>query len=158
MRFDAYVGAMATGPAGEAQQMRGGAAYLIVCAAVLIALIMVVGTIKIDNPASHRGLALLRLDAALGATVEPLDPASAQRLGGGSRADEMVVTSVGVNGRAAAAGLRVGDVVEQVDGQNPADLDAAIGAVSTDPTEVMVNRRGSHVVLKIAAAPPNSQK
>jgi PDZ domain len=158
MRVDAYAGDMAIGTTGEAQQMRDGAAYLIVCAALLIVLILVVGTIRIDNPASHRSRALLRLDAALGATVEPLDPATARRLGGGSRADEMVVTSVGVNGRAAAAGLRVGDVVEQVDGQNPADLDAAVGAVSTDPTQVMVNRRGSHVILRIAAPPPSSRK
>jgi S1-C subfamily serine protease len=63
----------------------------------------------------------------------------------------MVVTSVAAGGRASAAGLRVGDVVEEVDGEDPANLDAAIDAVATDPTEIVVNRHGTHVMLKVPA-------
>ena len=107
----------------------------------------------IDTPASPHAQSLLKLDSALGATLEPLDARAARVVGGGSRVDEMVVTSVAAGGRASAAGLRVGDVVEEVDGEDPANLDAAIGAISTDPTVIVVNRHGSHVMLKVPAPP-----
>ena len=108
--------------------------------------------INLEGPASPHARTLLKLDSTLGATVEPLDARAARTLGGGSRVDEMVVTSVAAGGRAFTAGLHVGDVIEQVDGRNPADLDAAIDAVSTDPTQILINRHGSHVMLNVPAA------
>lgn len=126
-------------------------AIVIGCALVFAALVLAVRQVRIDTPASPHAQSLLKLDSALGATVEPLDARAARVLGGGSRVDEMVVTSVAAGGRASAAGLRVGDVVEQVDGEDAANLDAAIDAVSTDPTQIVVNRHGTHVMLKVPA-------
>jgi membrane-associated protease RseP (regulator of RpoE activity) len=123
---------------------------LILCALLFAALVLA-GQLRFESPASHHARTLLKLDSTLGATLEPLDARAAQMLGGGSRVDEMVVTSVAAGGRASAAGLRVGDVVEKVDGKDPADLDAAIDAVSTDPTRLVVNRHGSRVTLNIPA-------
>ena len=122
-------------------------------AGVLLFGVLVVAArqVRIDTPASPHAQSLLKLDSTLGATLEPLDARAARVLGGGSRVDEMVVTSVAAGGRASAAGLRVGDVVEKVDGKDPANLDAAIDAVSTDPTQIVVNRHGSRVMLNVPA-------
>lgn len=126
---------------------------VIVLGAILFAVLVVAARrVRLDTPASPHAQSLLKLDSALGATLEPLDARAAQMLGGGTHADEMVVTSLAADGRAAEAGLRVGDVVEQVDGEDPANLDAAIDAVSTDPTQIVVNRHGSRVTLNISAA------
>ena len=125
---------------------------ILVVAALLLGLLLFAGRqFSLDSPASRHARTLLKLDSTLGATLEPLDARAAQMLGGGSRVEEMVVTSVAAGGRAAAAGLRVGDVVEKVDGKDPSDLDAAIGAISTDPTEILVNRHGSRVRLSVRA-------
>ena len=134
---------------------RANAAYVILVIGVLLFGLIVLGALQLrfESPASHHARTLLKLDSTLGATLEPLDERAAQMLGGGSHADEMVVTSVAAGGRASAAGLRVGDVVEQVDGKDPSDLDAAISAVAADPTEILVNRHGSRVMLNVPAPP-----
>lgn len=126
-------------------------AFFVFCALLFAALVVAARQLSFESPASHHARALLKLDSTLGATLEPLDARAARTLGGGSRVDEMVVTSVAAGGRASAAGLRVGDVVEQVDGKDPADLDAAVGAVSIDPTQILVNRHGTHVMLNVPA-------
>ena len=132
-------------------------AILVVGALLLGLVLLAARQFSLDSPASHRARTLLKLDSTLGATLEPLDARAAQSLGGGSRVDEMVVTSIAAGGRASAAGLRVGDVVEKVDGKDPADLDAAIGAVSTDPTEILINRHGSRVMLNVRAPGASGQ-
>lgn len=129
----------------------------VICALLFGALVLLAREVNLQSPASHHAKSLLKLDSALGATLEPLDSRAARVLGGGTRADEMVVTSVAADGRAAAAGLRVGDVVEQVDGKDTANLDAAIGAVSVDPTQLVVNRHGSRAILMIPAAGTSSR-
>lgn len=136
------------------QPANGNMALAIFVAGALLFAVLVLAArqVRIDTPASPHAQSLLKLDSTLGATLEPLDARAARVLGGGSRVDEMVVTSVAAGGRASAAGLRVGDVVEQVDGEDPADLDAAIDAVATDPTQILVNRHGSHVMLNVPAA------
>jgi membrane-associated protease RseP (regulator of RpoE activity) len=136
------------------QRARGGdavLAFVVVCALVFGVLVVSARRLSFESPASPHARTLLKLDSTLGATLEPLDERSAKTLGGGSRVDEMVVTSVAGGGRASAAGLRVGDVVEEVDGKDPEDLDAAIDAVSTDPTQIVVNRHGNRVTLNVPA-------
>lgn len=137
----------------------GTAVFAIVVIVVLLFGLLVLGTrqLSFESPASHHARTLLKLDSTLGATLEPLDARAAQMLGGGSHADEMVVTSVAAGGRASAAGLRVGDVVEEVDGKDPQDLEAALGAVSIDPTQIIVNRHGSRVMLNVPAPPASSR-
>jgi membrane-associated protease RseP (regulator of RpoE activity) len=126
-------------------------AMLVVGALLLGLVVLGARQLSFESPASHHARTLLKLDSTLGATLEPLDARAAQMLGGGSRVDEMVVTSIAAGGRASAAGLRVGDVVEEVDGEDASDLEAAIGAVSKDPTEIVVNRHGSRVMLNVPA-------
>ena len=144
----------------EADQRRanGNAVLAVVAAGALVfgGLVLAARQLHLESPASPHARNLLKLDSALGATLEPLDERAARALGGGSQPDEMVVTSVAAGGRASTAGLHVGDVVEQVDGRDPADLDAAVDAVSTDPTRILVNRHGSRVMLNIPAAPAPS--
>jgi predicted metalloprotease with PDZ domain len=123
-----------------------------VCALLFGGLVLAARQLKFESPASHHAKTLLKLDSTLGATLEPLDERAAQMLGGGSRADEMVVTSIAGGGRAFAAGLRVGDVVEQVDGEDPMNLEAAIDAVSSDPTRIVVNRHGIRLMLQVPAS------
>lgn len=143
-------------PMTEADPRRttGNAAPVIVIVGALAFGMLVLGArqLRLESPASPHARTLLRLDSTLGATLEPLDARAAQALGGGSRVDEMVVTSVAAGGRASAAGLRVGDVIEKVDGRDPVNLDAAIDAVSTDPTQILINRHGSRVMLNVPAA------
>ena len=139
----------------------GSTGVTVFIAAVLLfgALVLVVGRqLKFESPASHHAKSLLKLDSSLGATLEPLDARAARMLGGGSRVDEMVVTSVASDGRASAAGLRVGDVVQEVDGKDPTNIDDAIDAVSTDPTRIIVNRHGSRVMLNIPKAGAGSRR
>lgn len=125
---------------------------LVVGTLLFAALVLAARGLRFETPASRHAQSLLKLDSTLGATLEPLDARAARVLGGGSRVDEMVVTSVAAGGRASTAGLRVGDVVEEVDGEDPADLEAAIDAIATDPTKIVVNRHGSHVMLNVPAA------
>lgn len=122
---------------------------IIVCALLFGGLAIVSRQLNFESPASPHAKSLLKLDNTLGATLEPLDAEAARSLGGGTHVDEMVVTSVAAGGRASVAGLLVGDVVESVDGENPQNLDAAIDAVATDPTEIVINRHGSRVTLEV---------
>lgn len=144
------------GPDQRRRSADSALAIFIVCALLFGALLLVARQLKFEVPASPHAKNLLKLDSTLGATLEPLDARAARTLGGGSRVDEMVVTSVAAGGRASVAGLRVGDVIEEVDGEDPSNLDAAIDAVATDPTEIIINRQGSHVTLKVPAAGASS--
>lgn len=125
--------------------------FLILCIAALIAAAFAVRSIKVQSPASHRARALLSLDAALDATLEPLDRTSARLLGGGTQADDMVVTSVASGGRAARAGIRVGDVVEEIGGKDPSDFDEAVAALGPAATSVVINRHGQHATVELPA-------
>lgn len=107
------------------------------------------GEIDVESPASPHARRVLQLDNALGATLEPLDDSAARMFGGASHPDDMVVTSVADHGRASAAGLRVGDVVEQMDGSDLANIDLAISAISTDPTKIIVSRAGRRATLMV---------
>lgn len=71
----------------------------------------------------------------------------------------VIVDDVVTGGRAAAAGLQAGDVIASIDGEAPADLEAAVAALRGDgatPVSVGV-RRGRRLVtvrLDTAAAEP----
>jgi hypothetical protein len=124
---------------------RSAAALLTLSTIVALVLFVALRPLRVDTPASGSAQALLRLDNALGATVEPVDHATAGMLGlrPGDRA--LVVTSVASDGPAAAAGLRVGDVIEQIGGRPAGEQlrDAAILA-SAEPLEI---RRGSKAAV-----------
>ena len=99
--------------------------------------------------ARARAHELMQIDTALGATLEPVDAATAQALGDGAGARGMVVTSIAAGGPAAGAGIRVGDVVEQIQGRPAACSAAVADSLSKSPATVIINRRGNRARVEI---------
>jgi predicted metalloprotease with PDZ domain len=128
---------------------RGAPAVLLACAILFAVIVFAVRQVRVEAPASHDARALLKLDSELGATLEPLDATSARILGGGSEEDDMVVTSLASGGRASAAGIRVGDVVEAIDGKDASDVDEALAALGPEPTRVAINRHGNRAIVEL---------
>ena len=88
----------------------------------------------------------------LGISVEPLTPALASRLDLPSSAQGLVVTSVDPGGPAAEAGIREGDLIDEVNRQparSVADLQAAVQRAGTKPLLLLVNRRGDSLFLTV---------
>lgn len=100
---------------------RNAAALLAMGAIVALALFLGLRPLRVETPASQSAQALLRLDNALGATVEPLDQTTAAVLGLRSAGRYLVITSIANRGPAASAGLRVGDVIERIGGHPAGD-------------------------------------
>lgn len=128
----------------------GSAAFFIVGATFLLALFLALRPLRLESPASGSARALLRLDNALGATVEPVDSSTAGLLGLRSSGGDLVVTSLANKGPAVDAGIRVGDVIERIDGRAAADTDPA--ALAEARTRVLINRRGSHAIVNVQFA------
>jgi predicted metalloprotease with PDZ domain len=124
---------------------RSAAALLILSTIAVLILFVALRPLQVDTPASGSAQALLRLDNALGATVEPVDHATAGMLGLHPGARALVVTSVASDGPAAAAGLRVGDVIERIGGRPAGEQlrDLAILS-SAEPLEI---RRGGRPAI-----------
>jgi len=98
------------------------------------------------KPAGDAGKGVLS-----GVSVEDLDPNTASQLGLPATAQGVVVTNVAPSSEAAAAGLKRGDVIQEVNRQavkNSADFDRAVGA-SKEDTLLLVNRRGSTLYLAV---------
>ena len=90
----------------------------------------------------------------LGIRVEPLTPEVASRLNLPSGAQGLVVTDVDAVGPAAEAGIREGDVIEEVNRQpvrSAADLQATIQRAGTRPLLLLINRRGDSLFLTVRA-------
>jgi Do/DeqQ family serine protease len=89
----------------------------------------------------------------LGLSVEPLSPAKARQLG----IDEeqgLLVSDVAPTGPAADAGLRPGDVIQEVNRRPVSDvasLKAAVKASGTRPALVLVSRKGETLFLTLEA-------
>ena len=129
--------------------MRPAPVVLLACAILFAIIVFAVWQVRVEAPASHDARTLLKLDSALGATLEPLDATSARILGGGSEEHDMVVTSLASGGRASAAGIRVGDVVEAIDGKDASDVDQALAALGPEPTRVVINRHGNRAIVQL---------
>lgn len=136
--------------AAKIHRWRGAAALLLLGAIVVLALFLTLRPLRVDSPASSSARALLRLDTALGATVEPVDRATAGMLGLQSSGRALVVTSVASNGPAATAGLRVGDVIERIGGGPAADLHDTAGLASAEP--LSIRRGGKEEILNVQLA------
>jgi len=88
----------------------------------------------------------------LGVRIEPLTPELTTRLSLRGGTQGVVVTSVDPAGPAADAGIREGDVIEQVNRQSVrsvADLSAALDRTSSRPALLLVNRRGTISFLTV---------
>lgn len=89
-------------------------------------------------------------ERGLGMSVTPMTPELASRLGLRGDARGLVVTGVDPTGAAGVAGLRPGDVIEQVNRQSvrsQEELRAAITRAGSRTPLLFVNRRGSKFYL-----------
>jgi serine protease Do len=90
---------------------------------------------------------------AYGLSVQPLTPELAERLGVRGAAG-VAVAAVDPSGVAAAAGIREGDVIEEVN-RKPVrtadELRSALKASGSRPALVLVNRRGDSLYLTLSA-------
>lgn len=90
-------------------------------------------------------LAALQIDRELGMTVEPIDDDIAADLHVPPRTTGVVVTSLADGRPADRAGLRAGDVIEQIGGFAVTDSVAAVDALHADRRRrlsIIVNRHG----------------
>ena len=90
---------------------------------------------------------------AFGLSVQPLTPELAERLGVRG-ATGVAVTAVDPSGAAAAAGIREGDVIEEVNRKpvrTAEELRAALKTAGSRPALVLVNRRGDSLYLTLSA-------
>jgi hypothetical protein len=124
-----------------------GAAGLILLAIIVLALFLALRPAHLEMPASGDARALLRLDNALGATVEPVDAGTARSLGVSSSSGGFVVTSVANKGPAVSAGIRVGDIIERIGSRPAATVDA--GSLSAASTQILINRHGNHAIVSV---------
>ena len=125
----------------------GAAAGLILAAIIVLGVFVTFRPLQLESPASGSARALLRLDNVLGATVEHVDAGTASLLGLNSSKGDLVVTSVASHGPAARAGIRVGDVIEQIDNR-PASQAHSV-ALSASKTRVLIIRSGSHAMVNL---------
>jgi serine protease Do len=85
--------------------------------------------------------------------VRPLTPELAERLGVRG-VTGLAVTAVDPSGAAAAAGIREGDVIEEVSRKpvrTAEELRAALKSAGSRPALVLVNRRGDSLYLTLSA-------
>jgi serine protease Do len=90
--------------------------------------------------------------ALSGVSVENLDASSAHDLGLPPNAQGVVVTNVSPSSEAAAAGLRRGDVIQEVNRRsirNTSDLERAVRGGSKEEQLLLVNRNGSTMYLAV---------
>lgn len=90
------------------------------------------------------------VDEAIGATVEPLDPATGRSLGLSGETHGAVVTSVANGGPAARAGIRTGDVLVTID--RPLDSMNELAAGLRENGNVLtltLKRHGQSVIVPL---------
>jgi len=88
-----------------------------------------------------------------GVSVENLTPETAQELNLGSQSKGVVVSDIDPSSHAADAGLRTGDVIQQVNHQSVKsvqDFDRALASAKKgDPTLLLVNREGTTLFVAV---------
>lgn len=89
-----------------------------------------------------------------GLAMEPLTADSASRLGLSASDQGLLVTRVQPSGAAADAGIRQGDVIQEVNRQpvrTVPDFNAALLRSGTRPALILINRRGNIIYLTLRA-------
>jgi membrane-associated protease RseP (regulator of RpoE activity) len=133
----------------KAQGWRSAATLLTLGTVIVLTLFLALRPLQVESPASGGARATLRLDNALGATIEPVGAAMARQDGLPSNEGYLVVTSVASKGPAASAGLHVGDVIERIDGK-PANRVTAASLASATPVSVW--RGGRTIIVNVQFA------
>jgi S1-C subfamily serine protease len=100
------------------------------------------------------------IENAIGATVEPLDSASAAMLHINGSRDGLVVTSVSKGGPSARAGIHAGDIIQRVQGKHVHSLgDAAVVlSDSAPPVTIMLRRRQHYATVQVLARAPDQHQ
>lgn len=99
-----------------------------------------------------------QLDEAIGATVEPLDPATARSLGLTVGTRGVVVTSVASGEAAARAGVRTGDVIVAIERPVGSMTDLAAGLRNhNEVLTVRLNRHGQSVIVPLTVGSPGGK-
>ena len=124
---------------------------------MLFVTVLAVGVLLTDHPlpvefpGGAAQLAVATLDAAIGATVEPLDRATAASLGIPMASKGLVVTSLAGGGPAERAGIQVGDVIERINGKPIISMPQAAAAIENAPGTVVLtlNRHGHYAMVRL---------
>ena len=104
----------------------------------------------VQSSATQAGMSTKR--TIIGVSVAPLTPELASRYKLPRDAKGVVVQDVDPDGRAADAGIRAGDVIEEVNRQavqNVDDLRAALRKNADRPVLLLVNRQGSGLFVTV---------
>jgi len=92
---------------------------------------------------------------ALGVAVAPLTPELAERVHASKDAKGLIVEDVNPDGRAAAAGIQAGDIIQEVNRlpvKSVSELKAALKKVSDKPTLLLIHRQGGDIFLTVKPA------
>ena len=126
---------------------------LLACALMAAALVLRPSLVAAIRPQGETPAR--QLDEAIGATVEPLDPATARSLGLAPQTRGLVVTSIANGGPAARAGVRTGDVVVGVDQSVSSIKDLGAGIQRNgNALTVTLNRHGQSVIVPLSVGAP----
>jgi serine protease Do len=90
--------------------------------------------------------------AALGVSVAPLTPELRDRARAPKDVQGLVVQDVNPDGRAAAAGIQPGDIIQEVNRQpvkSVDDLRSALKKTTDRPTLLLVNRQGNDIFVTV---------
>jgi serine protease Do len=93
--------------------------------------------------------------ASLGVSVAPLTPELRDRTRAPKDAQGLVVEDVNPDGRAAAAGIQPGDIIQEVNRQpvkSVEDLRSALKKSTDRPTLLLINRQGSDIFVTVRPA------
>ena len=89
---------------------------------------------------------------SLGVAVAPLTRDLAERAHASKDAQGLLVEDVNPNGRAAAAGIQAGDIIQEVNRQpvtSVEDLKAALRKTSDKPTLLLIQRQGNDIFVTV---------
>jgi serine protease Do len=92
---------------------------------------------------------------ALGVSVAPMTPELAARLRAPKDTHGLVVQGVNPDGRAAAAGIRSGDIIQEVNRASVSsvdDLKSALQKSGARPTLLLINRQGNDLFVTVRPA------
>ena len=104
---------------------------------------------RVDGPAAGDN------NASLGISVQPLTPERASALGAAKDTRGLVVEQVSEDGRAAAAGLTQGDIIQEVNRKPVHSVDelrTAVRGASDRPLLLLINRQGRDLFVTVKPA------
>ena len=119
-------------------------------------------SVKLDEATSSRSARMRDSDpgatddkTTLGVAVAPLTPERAERAHAAKDAKGLIVEDVNPDGRAAAAGIQAGDIIQEVNREPVKSVDelkAALRKTTDKPTLLLIHRQGSDIFVTVKPA------